>query len=230
MSTSDEVTPEPGESSGGNARIGQPKILVAEPAVFTLTGYAPTITIHGPTRCDVNDAVGQSRSHFLDDETLEVFVDDAPLRGTSNERNVKHVLEGALRSRGIAHSFEEGDDAEGEDGFLVLSGICSVLQIVTVPVDPRFGASASTGSATWRISIDEGAKWIHAAVEKKARKYVEPKFRATMILALDARHIGKLSDERFLEALRANHPPISAFGFPQVWLVGPIGPTCVRLA
>ena len=229
MTAIDTMTQKPLEPDGSQERSVRPRALVVDPASFTFTGYAPTITIHGPTRCDVNDAVGQSRSRFLEDGTLEVSIEGAPLRGTSNERNVKHVLEGAFRSRGMAHSFEDGDDAEGQDGFLVLDGVRSVLQIVTVPVDSNFGARASSGPASWWISLDEGAKWIHDAIEKKARKYAEPRFRATMILVLDACHVGKLADELFLARLRANHPPVSSFGFRRVWLVGPVGPTCVML-
>jgi hypothetical protein len=129
---------------------------------------------------------------------------------------------------GVAFAFEAGMNSEGEDGILVLDGRQFALQITMALWHKRVDwAAASTGTATASANIDSVAEWIDEVINSKASKTDPP----NTILALDANHLGIMSDIALLSCYRDRFgSPSQRFGFAAVWVVGPTVERCLRLA
>jgi hypothetical protein len=69
---------------------------------------------------------------------------------------------------------------------------------------------------------------VSDVIARKAALY-SPTQKRAMLLAVDLRHLGVLSDPEFVTVYLREHGALDGFGFGGVWLIGPIGDRCVRL-
>ena len=204
-----------------------PKICVPK-----IKGQEIAMIIDGPDRTEVSDfGGGKSRSTMDSDGQARIVTSGRLRRGRTNEGAVVKVLRQCLKDEtGSMPFIVRASDERGEDARLRFpDGTERVVQIVTTPPDPEYGAAIARGSSEREIPASEAASWIRSSIEFKRNQIPEAGRRA-MILALDARHAGLLSESAVLAELAANGPPTTSYGFAEIWLVGPIPSRSCRLA
>ncbi len=165
------------------------------------------------------------------DGDIEIEVTESPKRGRPNEPTVLRVLGDAFTQSGRSVPVREGaEDDRGEDGLVRSEGAAPlIIQVVSVPVDEKFGADVAKGKAARTISDAEAVAWVREAIEHKLT--IAPANRATTLLALDVRWAGLFcSDPALLAAYAAIRQELQQYGFAEIWLVGATAPLCVRLA
>jgi hypothetical protein len=115
-------------------------------------------------------------------------------------------------------------DGNGQDGLLhTPAGPLLTIQVVTLPPDQEINRRIRQGETVeLDLTDDEAAGWIAASIEKK-----RPVAARNVILALDARPFGLLTDESVLAAFRAAYPNPPPFN--HIWLVGPTPARSIRL-
>jgi hypothetical protein len=128
----------------------------------------------------------------------------------------------------VAFAFEAGMNSDGEDGILVLDGRRFALQITMALSRNRVDwAAASAGTATASANIESVAEWIDEVIKSKVSKT----YPTNTILALDANHLGIMSDVALLSCYRERFgSPSQRFSFAAVWLVGSTVERCLKLA
>ena len=149
--------------------------------------------------------------------------------GTRGEPRVTDILVAALRARGHAVDWRDGDDRRGVDRFLTIDGKDVSLQVVTARVDETFWAEVARGSASRTADLAAAAAWLDQAIAEKAAKY-DGGSKSTMLLAIDLAHFGVLATESGTEAYRATHGDPARYGFWSIWLVGPTVPLTAPLS
>jgi hypothetical protein len=186
------------------------------------------LIVDGPTRTDINDFEGQSRTTADAPGTYTIETQGAPWRGKRNEPVVLKTLQQALaEEHGSSLRMLTGRDERGEDAMIELqSGARRAVQIVTVPDDPEFNAEIASGSSRRTVTLTDVVRWIRSAVEQKHGMY-PPAVRVGMILALDARRIPH--DDAIVAELMRQEPLLVSYGFAEIWLVGPTVPRTRRL-
>lgn len=181
------------------------------------------MSIDGPTRSEINDFIGKSRSSLLPDGRLLFEVTGKPLQGTSNEPNVLNVLAGSLAQADYRQATDE-ENRRGVDGWVNDSeGAPAPVQVVKVPAESEFGAAVAKGSWEITVTVDEAASWIKAAIDRKTtgpKPSIAPADRASMLLALDVRHAGQLANADVIAAFARQMPSVAQLGFRAIWLVG----------
>lgn len=148
--------------------------------------------------------------------------------GEDGEPRVKKILRHRLQMDNVAFAFEAGMNSDGEDGILVLDGRRFALQITMALSRNRVDwAAASAGTATASANIESVAEWIDEVIKSKVSKT----YPTNTILALDANHLGIMSDVALLSCYRERFgSPSQRFSFAAVWLVGSTVERCLKLA
>jgi hypothetical protein len=200
-------------------------VLTPLAAELKLTGQGVAAVADSASKLDINDFGGGRSSTSLDASgSIHIATRDALPRGRDNEPSVLDVLRLL-----VCGTIELGDDSRGEDGILRSKAGTFTIQIVSVPPEPEFNRQVRQGENVERVlAIPEAAGWIHASIQKKCAG--PPTARTTVILVLDARHLGILAEDAILGALREGYPDVACCGFWQVWLIGPTAARSVRLA
>lgn len=196
-------------------------------AEFKTTGQGIAAVADSASKVDINDFNGGRSSTWRDDAGLiHVLMRDSLTRGKANEPSVRDVL-GQL----IEGTIEGGIDGEGEDGILSTPhGERFVIQIVTVPADVDINREIRQGKIVKRVlTLAEAAGWIQTPIALKLAR-TPAKQRPSVILVLDARHLGILSDGDILAEYRRIYPDARAHGFNQIWLIGPTAARSALLA
>jgi hypothetical protein len=197
------------------------KVVALSGKGMTVTFGDAALSINGPDRAEINDIVGQSKSRRLPSGELEFTTGERPLQGRPNESNVLKVLVDTISAEtNEKHFHEKGDkedDKRGIDGRVVFPDGSKVpVQVVTTPPYSNWGAAVARGNAKIVASVDDAASWIKAAIDHK----VSGADRASLILALDARHAGMLCADDVIAAFHRQMPELAMLGFRAVWLVG----------
>jgi hypothetical protein len=219
-----------GLSTGATPGTMAPGVTLSAESLSIKTEFGPVaMSIDGPTRSEINDFIGKSRSIRLPDGRLLFEVSDKPLQAGANEPNVRKALAEALSApAGESLSCRPATDAEndhGVDGYVTYSSGMSVpVQIVKTPSQKEYGVAVAKG--LWRIvvTVDEAANWIKSTIDHKSKK-IAPADRANMILALDVRHAGQLVNVDVIASFARQMPNVAQLGFRAIWLVGstPVG-------
>ena len=186
------------------------------------------MSIDGPTRSEINDFIGKSRSSRLPDGRFRFEVTDQPLQAEDNEPNVRKVLAQALSAESgedlSCRPASKAENHRGIDGWVEYSrGLSVPVQIVKTPSKDAYGAAVAKGLWTITVTVDEAASWIKAAIDHKTtgpKLSIAPADRASMILALDIRHAGQLANADVIAAFERQMPGIAQLGFRAIWLVG----------
>jgi hypothetical protein len=205
-----------------------------KPGNYSVSGEALKAVITGPDRAElVSDWTrGKSRGRRTGAGQFELHVEDRPPRGRPGEPGVVADLLTAIRERtGIDAQFEPGIDGRGEDGFVAYpGGHRLILQIVSVPIDQKWGQLCATEKALAQFTAEDATTWIVDAINFKAHgKYARDDQRH-MLLALDARHSGILGHPEIIECFRQSRAAQQGWEFAEIWLVGPGVPYSVQLA
>lgn len=195
----------------------------------SVVGYPVALILNSEGRVEVNDFSGVANGQLNADGTIEVTIHGKLRRGTANEESVLKILRAAIAvATGAEVSIEAGEDHRGEDGRLTVGGLSYAVQIVTVPVGRDLGKEIASGNFNIWLTDESAVSWISDAIEHKLTIAVPD--RPRIVLALDARHVGILSDQSIVEKVRVQKPEIVSYGFAQIWLVGPITSRCVQIA
>jgi hypothetical protein len=197
-----------------------------------VVGYAPNIVVSGPTRVDVNDPDGRSHTERTADGAIRVRVSEPFRPGRGNEPKVLQVIASAIEHEiGATVTVQPGEDHRGEDGRLQFDGAGKgglAVQVVTAVQDPDFCEQSSKGDGLLDLSPEMGAAILRGAIESKLKR-IPVQQRPSLILALDARHCGMLADDDVVSAFMREFGEPRAFGFAQLWIVGPVVARCRRL-
>jgi hypothetical protein len=201
---------------------GKSYVIEPQTGKFTLSGQGIAAVADEANKVGLNDFNGgRSSTRRDEDGRIHVLLSDSLLRGRPDEPSVRDVL-GQL----VTGTIEQGDDARGEDARLrTPEGNLLTIQIVTVPSEEEINREIREGEMVERVLTDrEAAEWIRRSIQKKLNVAAQ-----TIILALDARPFGILTDDAVLREFRAAFPELSACRFNQIWLVGPTAARSVRL-
>lgn len=201
-----------------------------DPVRMSIKTYRWAITLEGQDRVELKDYQGEARTTRQPDGNLRIEILGRPHRGERGEPAVLIVLRQAIEAdSGSRPTITKGRNDWGEDATLKMLGAGEyIVQIVSVPADPQFGKEIASGKVDRTFTVREAARMIREAINHKST--VPPSSRGSVILALDARHLGLLSGHDVLAALADTGSPIATYGFAQVWLVGSTITQSARLA
>ena len=187
----------------------------------SLPGNAIALIGSGPNRVQVNDFDGGFSTASRVNDPTSLNISASLTRGRRSERKSLNVLTSTLTA--VSRLVEEtasAEDHRGDDAFIRFrDGSERYVQIVVVPVDRKFGAAAARGPLEMQLSDQLAALWIRSAIEHKL-SILRPD-RNRLLLKLDARHAGILSDRAAADELDRTGDPLSSYGFGEIWLIGP---------
>lgn len=198
-----------------------------------VTSYAPTVILGkndsqtGRQGLFVSAPGATSETQLSPSGEFSISVTGAYGLGEDGEPRVRKILGERFQMDGVVFKFESGVNSNGEDGILILDGVRFALQItMALNLNHVDWAAASAGTATASASIDGVAEWINEVIKSKVSK-TDP---LTTILALDANHLGIMSDGALVSRYHERFGSAShRFGFVAVWLVGPTVDRCLML-
>jgi hypothetical protein len=208
--------------------------LKPDRAALQFQTFTPSLVwANGPSPSGVMsikvEAPGVSSRTLLTSDNCSLHITGAEGIGTQVESRVRKTLLRKLELLGLVARMIPGKDERGEDAILRMADRRIDVQIVTVPAECEFWHEASLGPTSREVDILGALQWLHAAIEKKARR-IAPSHRADVLIAIDANHAGVLGTKLIVDEYTGRFgSPDARYGFHSVWVVGPTIDHCARL-